>query len=100
MLKIVLTFIPYLVALLCGLLVIPWMLGIPGNFTPRTQLGWTTGLITMASYLLLYQIAKSTSKPPSSNKPSLRSKMDKILVVAACCVLPIMAVSIALLVCE
>lgn len=100
MLKIVLTFIPYLVALLCGLLVIPWVLGIPGNFTPRTQLGWTTGLIAMVSYLVLYQIAKSTRKLSSPNKPQLRSKMDKILVVAACCVLPIMAVSIALLVCD
>lgn len=100
MLKIVLKFIPYLVALLCGLLIIPWVLGIPGNFTPRTQLGWTTGLTAMVSYLLLYQIAKSTGKRYSTNNPSLRSKIDSMLMISACCVLPIMAFAVVLLVCE
>ncbi|MGG4774059.1 hypothetical protein ACLO87_05420 [Paenalcaligenes sp. Me52] len=100
MLKIVLKFIPYAVALLCGLLIIPWVLGVPGNFTPRTQLGWTTGLIAMVVYLVLYQIAKSTTKFSSPNKTSLATKIDSLLLIAACCVLPVMAFALVLLVCE
>ncbi|MBJ6132944.1 hypothetical protein JAU75_08885 [Ochrobactrum sp. Q0168] len=50
---------PDLVALLCGLLVLPWILGVPGHPSLLVQAGWTMGLVSMVVYLALYQTAKS-----------------------------------------
>ncbi len=50
---------PDFVALLSGLLILPWILGVPGHPSPLVQTGWTIGLVSMVVYLALYQTAKS-----------------------------------------
>jgi len=56
---------PDLVALICGLLLLPWILGVPGHPAPMVRLGWTIGLISIVVYLVLYQIAKSLASKAS-----------------------------------
>jgi len=44
---------PDLMALICGLLVLPWILGVPGHPSQTVQFGWTIGLISIVLYLAL-----------------------------------------------
>ncbi|MEJ5899264.1 hypothetical protein [Ochrobactrum teleogrylli] len=62
---------PDLVALLSGLLILPWILGVPGHPSQLVQTGWTIGLVSMVVYLALYQTAKSLAARRSvKNNPS------------------------------
>ncbi|RRD21851.1 hypothetical protein ECB98_22335 [Brucellaceae bacterium VT-16-1752] len=72
---------PDLVALLSGLLILPWILGVPGHPSQLVQTGWTIGLVSMVVYLALYQTAKSLAARRSvknnSSRIALISRMMK-----------------------
>lgn len=72
---------PDLVALLSGLLILPWILGVPGHPSQLVQTGWTIGLVSMVVYLALYQTAKSLAAlrtvKNNSSRIALISRMMK-----------------------
>ena len=70
MMKLIASRFPDLMALVCGLLVLPWILGVPGRPDRLVELGWTIGLVAIVVYLVLYQIAKSLG-----SKGSFRSNI-------------------------
>ena len=59
MMRLIASRFPDLMALVCGLLVLPWILGVPGHPDRLVELRWTIGLVAIVVYLVLFQIVKS-----------------------------------------
>jgi hypothetical protein len=85
---------PDLMALICGLLVLPWILGVPGHPSQTVQFGWTIGLVFIVLYLVLYQIAKSAASMVSlKNNIVLKHYLRRILSASSVIVAIIMLIS-------
>ncbi len=99
MIKTAMRLYPDLIALLCGLLVIPWIVGVPGQASQIAIYGWTTGLITMALYLVIYQAVKSVIRMDFYKKNNVLHKpVTRLLNSAAVCVLPVLVFSLLLII--
>ncbi|MDR0251638.1 MAG: hypothetical protein LBI75_00465 [Brucellaceae bacterium] len=89
---------PDVVALICGLLVLPWILGVPGQPTQAALSGWTIGLIGIVVYLILYQVVKSLMKSDLCKRnDTLHQTMRIILNSASLCIVPVLLFSFLLL---
>ncbi|MGW6780232.1 hypothetical protein ACWF50_19645 [Brucella pseudogrignonensis] len=89
---------PGLTAGVCGLLLLPWILGVPGNPTPRAAFVWTAGLLAMIAYLVVYQSVRSSKDHAFFNRPSMRIRLDRALFTLAVFVWPILSGSLLFLV--
>ncbi|KAA9356147.1 MULTISPECIES: hypothetical protein [Ochrobactrum] len=74
-----------------GLLLLPWILGVPGNPTPVQEFAWSMGLVTIIGYLVMYQCARSSDGLKFFNRPSVRSRLDGWLFAASVVVFPILS---------
>ncbi len=89
---------PDLVALLCGLLVLPWILGVPGHPAPMVRLGWTIGLISIVVYLVLYQIAKSLASKASFRSNNAAGRyLHRMLATSSVIATVMLAISVMLI---
>ena len=91
-----LKFFPDLMAAVCGLLFFPWVLGVPGHPTPFVQLGWTIGIVMIVLYLVTYQIVKSSDRIGVLNQPTIRIRLDRLLFLVACALVPLIAIAVLL----
>lgn len=89
---------PGLTAGICGLLLLPWILGVPGNPTPRDAFVWKAGLLALIAYLVVYQCVRSSKDQFFFNRPSIRIGLDRALFALAVFVWPILCGSLLLLV--
>lgn len=89
---------PDLVALLSGLLILPWILGVPGHPSQLVQTGWTIGLVSMVVYLALYQTAKSLAARRSiKNNPSRIVLISRVMKWSAGLLVLLMLISFGLI---
>jgi len=89
---------PDLVALLSGLLVLPWILGVPGHPSQLVQAGWTIGLVSMVVYLALYQTAKSlAARRTVKNNRSRIALISRALTWSAALLILLMLISFGLI---
>ncbi|MFK3666193.1 hypothetical protein ACI2JN_13205 [Ochrobactrum teleogrylli] len=89
---------PDLVALLSGLLILPWILGVPGHPSQLVQTGWTIGLVSMVVYLALYQTAKSLAALRSiKNNPSRIALISRVMKWSAGLLVLLMLISFGLI---
>ena len=94
MMRLIASRFPDLMALVCGLLVLPWILGVPGRPDRLVQLGWTIGLASIVVYLALYQIAKSLgSKGLFLNNSTVNRCLHRTLSASAVIVTFMLAIS-------
>ncbi len=85
---------PDLMALICGLLVLPWILGVPGHPDRTVRLGWTIGLVSLVFYLVLYQITKSiASKGSLKNSATVQRYLRRVLAASSGVVTVMMVIS-------
>ncbi|MBQ0710432.1 MULTISPECIES: hypothetical protein [unclassified Ochrobactrum] len=85
---------PDLMALICGLLVLPWILGVPGHPDPMVRLGWTIGLVSLVFYLVLYQITKSIASNGSlKNRVTVQRYLRRVLAASSGIVTVMMVIS-------
>ncbi len=88
---------PDLMALLCGLLILPWILGVPGHPDTATRLGWTLGLISMVIYLVLYQAVNSlAAKSSIKSNASINTLLCRSMKVSASMAFVLILISFAL----
>ncbi|GAA5629168.1 hypothetical protein Brsp05_04467 [Brucella sp. NBRC 12953] len=87
-----------LLAFICGLLLLPWILGVPGNPTPKGAAAWSLGLVAILSYLVLYQCVRSSQDHAFFKKPSIRRRLNGALLAAAVVVVPILVGALLFLV--
>ena len=98
MTKLIMRFYPDLIAAICGLLIIPWIIGIPGQPTQTILSGWTLGLIAIGGYLVIYQCVKSFKASARYKKnASLQQPVTAILNMSALCLMPAMLIALLLL---
>lgn len=96
--KLLIRIYPDLIAFICGILIIPWVIGVPGHPTKAVLSGWTIGLIVMGVYLVIYQAAKSLMTFEFYKKtPSFHRPIRALLNGAAICVLPVLFFSFLLM---
>ena len=89
---------PDLMALICGLLVLPWILGVPGHPSQTVQFGWTIGLISIVLYLALYQLTKSIASMVSfKNNIALKHYLRRALSASSVIVAVMMFISAMLI---
>ncbi|MDH7785936.1 uncharacterized membrane protein (DUF485 family) [Ochrobactrum sp. 19YEA23] len=89
---------PDLVALLCGLLILPWILGVPGHPSQLVQIGWTIGLVSMVVYLAIYQTAKSlASYGAVKNNPTRNALISRANKWSASLLIMLMVISFGLI---
>ncbi|NNU62014.1 hypothetical protein [Ochrobactrum soli] len=89
---------PDLVALLSGLLILPWILGVPGHPSQLVQTGWTIGLVSMVVYLALYQTAKSLAARRSvKNNPPRIALISRVMEWSAGLLVLLMLISFGLI---
>jgi len=99
MIKFIIRIYPDVIAVLCGLLIIPWILGVPGRPTPAQLSGWNIGFFAICTYLLLYQTIKSLRNFEFYKKKiSIHRPVSNILICAALFIPPLMVASFLLLV--
>ena len=96
MIRLLARFFPDVMAGISGLLFFPWILGVPGHPTQLVQWGWTIGIIAIVFYLVIYQIVKSSDRIAALNKPAIRSRLDRMLFMFACWLVPAMTIAISL----
>lgn len=94
----VLKFFPDAVAVIFGLLLFPWILGVPGMPDQLVRLGWTTGLTAIILYLIVYQMVKSSDRISALRKPEIRLALDRLLFGSAWWFVAIVAASVYLVV--
>lgn len=94
--KLLLKFFPDLMAAVCGLLFFPWILGVPGHPTLLVQSGWTIGIVLIVFYLVTYQIVKSSDRIGVLNKPAIRTRLDRLLLLIACWLVPVIVIAVLL----
>ena|SRR5690606_27190118 len=98
MMRLIASRFPDLMALVCGLLVLPWILGVPGHPDRLVELGWTIGLVAIVVYLVLYQIVKSLgSKGLFRSNIAVNRCLHRILSASAVIVTVVLAISAMLL---
>ena len=98
MIKFIIRIYPDMIAVICGILILPWILGVPGQPTQAVLSGWTIGLIAMGIYLLIYQTVKSLRTFEFYKKNSaFHRPVFAILNGTALCVLPVMLFSFLLI---
>lgn len=98
MTKLIIRYYPDLIAAICGLLIIPWIIGVPGQPTQAILSGWTLGLIAMGGYLVIYQSVKSFKTSAFYKKNiSYHQPVTAILNMTALCLMPVMLVALLLL---
>ncbi|MEL4071090.1 hypothetical protein WKW50_13170 [Ochrobactrum sp. GPK 3] len=89
---------PDLVALLSGLLILPWVLGVPGHPSQPVQIGWTIGLVSMVVYLAIYQAAKSlASYGAVKNNPTRSALISRATKWSASLLILMMLISFGLI---
>ncbi|OYR07661.1 hypothetical protein [Brucella thiophenivorans] len=90
--------IPDTIAVVCGLLFFPWILGVPGQPTILAQCGWNIGITTIIVYLITYQIVKSSERIICLRQPAVRVRLDRLLFLIAALSVPAIAFAVALVV--
>ncbi|NKC04161.1 hypothetical protein [Brucella haematophila] len=89
---------PDLVALLSGLLILPWILGVPGHPSQPVQIGWTIGLVSMVVHLAIYQAAKSlASYGAIQNNPARSTFISRATKWSASLLIVLMLISFGLI---
>jgi len=87
------------VAAVCGLLLFPWILGVPGHPSRSVELAWTVGLLVIISYLTSFQLVRSLNKKASTEGPrSLLPRWERLLFKLACMSLTLLSVSLVVVV--
>ena len=89
---------PGLLAFICGLLLLPWILGVPGNPTPGQDFAWTSGLLAMIAYLVIFQCVKMIQSRDILSKPKLSTLLDSGLHAASIGLSAVLGVAVILLV--
>ncbi len=77
-------------ALFSGLLLLPWILGVPGNPSPVDQFVWSMGLLAIIAYLVIYQSVRSSGDLRLCKRPGLRARLDGWLFAAALLIFPVL----------
>lgn len=85
-------------ACLSGLLLLPWILGVPGNPTPGQDFAWTSGLLAMIAYLAIFQCVKMIQSRDILSKPKLSTLLDSGLHAASIGLSAVLGVAVILLV--
>ncbi len=98
--KLLLKLLPDLIAAVCGLLFFPWILGAPGHPSLLVELGWTIGIVTIVFYLVTYQIVKSSDRIGVLNRPAIRTLLDRLLLIVAFGLVPVIVIAVLLIVCS
>ena len=96
--KSIIKFITNVMAVACGLLFFPWILGAPGHPNVLVQWGWTIGIITIIFYLITYQIVKSSDRIVGLRKPAVRASLDHFLFLIAVLSIPAITIAVSLVV--
>jgi hypothetical protein len=67
------------VAAMCGLLLIPWILGVPGHPSRAVESAWTIGLLVIILYLAAFQLVRSMDKKAATNRFRSLSRWERLL---------------------
>lgn len=72
------------VAAVCGLLLFPWILGVPGHPSRAVELAWTIGLLVIILFLTAFQLVRSLNKKVPANGSQSLSRWERLLFKYAC----------------